>query len=107
MFLVLPRDAFRYLPDSKDVCRIEKSLVLATVLAPRTGYNEAARIARKAYEQHKTIRQAVEEEGLFPEKELNCLLDFRTMIAPMKMTKRRKREASRRLRMIWRSLQVR
>lgn len=69
---------------------IEKSLALATALAPRTGYNEAARIARKAYEQQKTIRQVVEEEGLFTDKEVNHLLDPRSMIAPMKPRKKRK-----------------
>ena len=69
---------------------IEKSLALATALAPRTGYNEAARIARKAYEQQKTIRQVAEEEGLFTEKEVNHLLDPRSMIAPMKPRKKRK-----------------
>ena len=44
---------------------IEKSLALATALTPKIGYEEAARIAKKAYVQNKTIRQVVEEEGLF------------------------------------------
>lgn len=69
---------------------IEKSLALATALAPITGYNEAARIARKAYEHRKTIRQVVEEEGLFSKKGVNHLLDPRSMIAPMRPTKKRK-----------------
>jgi fumarate hydratase class II len=69
---------------------IEKSLALATALAPRTGYNEAARIARKAYEQQKTIRQVVEDEGLLSRKEVNRLLDPRSMVAPMKLNKKRK-----------------
>jgi fumarate hydratase class II len=63
---------------------IEKSLALVTALAPTIGYNEAARIARKAYEGRKTIRQAVEEEGLLSRKELESLLDPRSMIAPKK-----------------------
>jgi fumarate hydratase class II len=69
---------------------IEKSLALATALSPRTGYNEAARIARKAYEQQKTIRQVVEDEGLLSRKEVNRLLDPRSMVAPMKLNKKRK-----------------
>ena len=69
---------------------IEKSLALATALAPITGYNEAARIARKAYEQRKTIRQVVEEEEIFSKKEVNHLLDPRSMIAAMRPTKKRK-----------------
>jgi fumarate hydratase class II len=69
---------------------IEKSLALATALTPKIGYEEAARIAKKAYVQDKTIRQVVEEEGLLSEEELNLLLDPRSMIAPMKLTKKKK-----------------
>ena len=61
---------------------IEKSLALVTALAPRTGYVEAARIARKAYEQRKTIRQVLQEEKLFSKKDLGHLLDAQSMIAP-------------------------
>jgi fumarate hydratase class II len=69
---------------------IEKSLALVTALAPRTGYNEAARIARKAYENRKTIRQVLEEEKLFTKRELKHLLDPRSMTAPMKTVKRKR-----------------
>ena len=69
---------------------IEKSLALTTALTPRIGYEEAARIAQKAYAQNKTVRQMVEEEGLFSEAELNRLLDPRSMIAPVKTTKKKK-----------------
>ncbi len=69
---------------------IEKSLALVTALAPRTGYNEAARIARKAYENRKTIRQVLEEEKRFSKKELKDLLDPRSMTGPMKMVKRKR-----------------
>ena len=61
---------------------IEKSSALATALTPNIGYEEAARIAKKAYDQHKTIRQVAEEEGLFSKKDLNLLLDPRSMISP-------------------------
>jgi fumarate hydratase class II len=63
---------------------IDKSLALATALTPKIGYDEAARIARKAYESRKTIRQVVEEENLFSEEELNRLLDPWSMVGPMK-----------------------
>ena len=63
---------------------IEKSLALATALTPKIGYDEAARIAKKAYDQRKTIRQVVEEEGILSRKELNRWLDARSMIAPKK-----------------------
>jgi fumarate hydratase class II len=61
---------------------IEKSLGLATILTSKIGYDEAARIARKAYDQRKTIRQVVEEEGIFLKEDLNLLLDPWSMIAP-------------------------
>jgi fumarate hydratase, class II len=58
---------------------IERSLALATGLTPRIGYDDAARIARKAYKERKTIRQVVEEEGVIGGEELNRLLDIRSM----------------------------
>jgi len=67
---------------------IEKSLALATALTPKIGYDEAARIARKAYESRKTIRQVVEEEGLFLKEELDPILDPWSMIAPTKRSKK-------------------
>jgi len=68
---------------------IEKSLALATALASRIGYDKSARIVKKAYDQRMTIRQIVEEEGLFPKEELNRLFDPRSMLTPMKLTKKR------------------
>ncbi len=69
---------------------IEKSLALATALTPKIGYEEGARIAKKAYLQNKTIRKVVEEEGLFSRDELNRLLDPRLMIAPVRTAKKKK-----------------
>jgi fumarate hydratase class II len=69
---------------------IEKSLALATALTPKIGYDDAARVAKKAYENRKTIRQVLEEEKIFSKKELEHLLDPRSMIAPMKMAKKRR-----------------
>lgn len=69
---------------------IEKSLALATALTPKIGYDEAARISRKAYDQGKTIHQVVEEEGIFSKEELDRWLDPRTMIAPVKLNKTKK-----------------
>jgi len=69
---------------------IEKSLALATALTSKVGYDEAARIAKKAYEGRKTIRQVVEEEGLFSKEDLKLLFDPRSMIAPVKTAKKRK-----------------
>ncbi len=69
---------------------IEKSLALATALTPKIGYEEGARIAKKAYLQNKTIRKVAEEEGLFSKEELNRLLDPRLMIARARTAKKKK-----------------
>jgi len=69
---------------------IEKSLALATSLTPKIGYDKAAQIAKKAYEQNKTIREVVKEEGLFFREELNRLLDPRLMITPTRTTKKKR-----------------
>jgi len=70
---------------------IEKSLALATALTPEIGYNEAARIAKRAYAERKTIRQVVEEEGRLSKEELNRLLDPVAMVAPVKRGPKKKR----------------
>jgi fumarate hydratase class II len=69
---------------------IEKSLALATALTPKIGYDEAARIAKKAYAQKKTIRQVVDEDGILSKEELNRWLDPRSMIAPATFNKTKK-----------------
>jgi fumarate hydratase class II len=68
---------------------IEKSLALATALTPKIGYDQAARIAKEAYQNRKTIRQVAREKGFLSEKDLNRLLDPRLMIAPGKSNKKR------------------
>jgi fumarate hydratase class II len=67
---------------------VEKSLALATVLTPQMGYEEAARIVKKAYVQHQTIRQVVEEGGLLSREDLRLILDPRSMISPIKKVRR-------------------
>ena len=69
---------------------IEKSLALATALTPKIGYDEAARIAQKAYNQRKTIRQVVEGEGILSKKELNRWLNPVTMTGPVRSTRTKK-----------------
>jgi fumarate hydratase, class II len=51
------------------VCRanVEKSLYMATVLAPIIGYDRAAAIAKKAYETGKSIREVADRETDLPE----------------------------------------
>ncbi|MBI2880922.1 MAG: class II fumarate hydratase [Candidatus Tectomicrobia bacterium] len=65
-------------------CRdtIERGLSLVTSFAPAIGYDRAAKLSQKAYRENKTIREVAREEGLFPEEEMNRLLDPRSMLQP-------------------------
>jgi len=55
-----------------------RSYALATAIAPKIGYDQAARIVKKAEEQKKTIREVMIEEGI-SEEEVNRILDLRNM----------------------------
>lgn len=61
---------------------IEKSLALVTALTPVIGYDEAARVAHKAYKAGKTIRQVMEEEKILPKEELRKFLNPLSMVSP-------------------------
>ena len=50
---------------------IEKSLALATGLAPKIGYDQAAAVSKKAFESGKTIREVLLEDKIMSEKEFN------------------------------------
>ncbi|MGD0088605.1 MAG: class II fumarate hydratase [Planctomycetota bacterium] len=58
---------------------VERSLMLCTALAPRIGYDAAAKLAQEAYKTGKTVRQLALEKGLLPKQELDELLDARKM----------------------------
>ena len=65
-------------------CRelMERSLMLGTALTDYIGYEEAARLAKKAFAERKTIRQvALEEEVMAPEQ-LDKVLDPTPMTEP-------------------------
>jgi fumarate hydratase class II len=61
---------------NRDTCAayIERSLALVTGLVPKIGYDQAAAIAKKAYETGRTIRQVALEETRLSENELVELL---------------------------------
>jgi fumarate hydratase class II len=69
---------------NEDRCRelLEGNLSLATALAPRIGYDEAAAIAKQAFSEGKTARQVAQERGVLPDAELDELLDARGMTEP-------------------------
>jgi fumarate hydratase class II len=61
---------------------VERSLMTVTSLAPAIGYDNAAKIAKQAFEEGKTIKELVLEKGLLDEAKLNEVLDPRSMTEP-------------------------
>lgn len=60
----------------------EQSLSLATVLAPKIGYDAAAQLAKLSYETGKTIRELAFERNVLPAHELETALDLRSQTEP-------------------------
>ncbi len=54
---------------------LEQSLALATQLAPAIGYDQAALIAKQAYDTGKTVRETAIESGILPEEKILELLE--------------------------------
>lgn len=61
---------------------IEGSLAMCTALAPKIGYDAAAKIAKEAYETGRTVREIAREKRVLPEDELDRVLDPRRMTEP-------------------------
>ena len=62
---------------NEERCRaaVERSLALATYLAPLLGYDRAADISRKAWAEGKTIREVALEEKILTEEELDTIYE--------------------------------
>lgn len=59
---------------------LERSLMLVTALNPVIGYDNAAKVAKKAMLENKTLKQAAFELGLVDEKEFDKLVDPKKMV---------------------------
>jgi fumarate hydratase class II len=59
---------------------VEKSLSMVTSLSPHVGYENAAKLAKQAFDSGKTIRELCRAQGVLPEATLQKALD------PMRMT---------------------
>jgi fumarate hydratase class II len=57
---------------------VEQSLAMCTALAPAIGYDQAAKIAKVAYETGRTVREVAEELSGLDKKRLDSLLDPRS-----------------------------
>jgi aspartate ammonia-lyase len=65
-------------------CRqlMEQSLMLCTALTDYIGYEETARLAKRAFAERKTIREVALEQGAMPEDQLDKVLDPMPMTEP-------------------------
>ena len=61
---------------------LENTLMLVTALNPIIGYDNSAKIAKKAYREHKTLREAAMETGLISEEDFNRAVDPKKMVGP-------------------------
>ncbi|GAB4188617.1 MAG: class II fumarate hydratase [Simkaniaceae bacterium] len=66
-----------------DKTRIEQnlsnSLMLATALTPQIGYEKAAKIVKKAYQENLSLKEAAKALNLLSEEEFDRLIDYRKM----------------------------
>ncbi|MDI1446091.1 class II fumarate hydratase [Polyangium sp. 6x1] len=63
---------------------LQKSLMLVTALAPRLGYDAAARIAKKAHAEGTTLREATLALGLLTGEDFDAIVRPELMIGPNK-----------------------
>ena len=61
---------------------LDNSLMLVTALAPKIGYDNAAKIAKEAHKKGTTLREEVIKSGALSEKEYNKLMNLMLMIKP-------------------------
>ncbi len=57
----------------------ERTLMMVTRLTPKIGYDNAAKITKKAMAENKPLRQVVLEEGILPKDKLDDVLDLKKM----------------------------
>jgi fumarate hydratase, class II len=61
---------------------VEQSLMLATALVPRIGYDAAAELAKEAHRSGRTLREVARERAGLEERELDALLDPKRQTGP-------------------------
>jgi len=58
---------------------LAQNLIIVTALAPKIGYDAAAKIAKEAFTSGRGVREVALEMGVLPEAELDQALDLRAM----------------------------
>jgi fumarate hydratase class II len=62
--------------------QVEQSMALATALNPSIGYDKAAKVAKQALDEGKTVMEVVVAEGYLSEEEAREVLDPAKMTEP-------------------------
>src|SRR5204863_7844958 len=62
--------------------QLERSLMLVTALAPKIGYDKAAKIAKQAHANGTTLRDEALRSGLVSAEELDRTIDPKKMVRP-------------------------
>tara|TARA_B100001123_G_C15263565_1_gene1007533 strand:- start:1520 stop:1909 length:390 start_codon:yes stop_codon:yes gene_type:complete len=69
--------------DKKKIKKIlDSSLMLITALSPKLGYDNAAKIAKKAHKNQTTLKEEAIKSGLISEKEYDKIINPKKMIKP-------------------------
>ena len=63
---------------------VERSLMLVTALAPRIGYDNAAKIAKTAHKNGKSLRETALELGLVTAEQFDAWVKPEQMVGPTK-----------------------
>ena len=61
---------------------VKNSLMLVTALTPSIGYDNAAKVAKIAHQQNKTLKQVLLENKMMSEKDIDLALDPKKMVKP-------------------------
>jgi len=57
----------------------DRSLMVVTATTPHIGYDNAAKVAKKAIAENKSIRQVILEDKILPKEKLDAVLDLKKM----------------------------
>ena len=60
----------------------EASIAICTALAPKIGYDNAAKLAKEAYKSGEPLRSVAKRSGLLPAEEIDTILDLMKMTRP-------------------------
>jgi len=72
-------------PNAENIHKnLTNSLMLVTALNPHIGYDNAAKVAKKAYKEGTTLKEAAVALGLLTEKEFDAKVRPEKMIGPKK-----------------------